>query len=111
MTSERLIRESREAAGLTQTELAARLGISQPALARLERPGSNPAVWTLARVMRATGNRLQLRRSPMRSGIDETLVAQQLRLTPQQRLESLEHMYAEARQLASAGMAARGRSA
>lgn len=106
MTPERLIRESREAASLTQKELAARLGISQPALARLERPGSNPSVWTLARVLRATGNRLELRVSPMRSGVDATLVAEQLRRTPQQRLESLEQMYAQARQLAAAGMAA-----
>jgi transcriptional regulator with XRE-family HTH domain len=111
MTTERLIRESREGAALTQKQLAARLGISQPALARLERPGSNPSVWTLARVLRATGNRLELGVSPMRSGIDETLVARQLRLTPQQRLETLEQMYAQARQLAAAGMAAHGAGA
>ena len=109
MTSDRLIRESRQSAGLTQQELAARLGISQPALARLERPGSNPAVWTLARVLRSTGNRLELRVSPMRSGIDETLVAQHLRVTPQQRLATLEQMYREARVLAAAGVEAGGR--
>lgn len=109
MTSDRLIRETRRGAGLTQQQLAQRLGISQPALARLERPGSNPAVWTLARVVRATGHRLELRVSPMRSGIDETLIAQHLRLTPQQRLRGLEQMYAQARSLADAGVVAGGR--
>lgn len=110
MTSERLIRESRQAAGLTQKQLASRLGISQPALARLERPGSNPAVWTLARVLRATGNRLELRATAMKPSVDETLIAQQLRLTPEQRLLGLERMYAQAAELARAGERAHGGS-
>jgi transcriptional regulator with XRE-family HTH domain len=110
MTSHRLIRKSRRAAGLTQAQLAQRLGISQPALARLERPGSNPAVSTLGRVLRATGNRLELRTRPMSPSIDDTLIAQHLRLTPQQRLLGLEQMYAQAQAIARAGEQARGRS-
>lgn len=37
-----LLREAREAAGLTQKQMAERLGCSQQAVARAERPTSNP---------------------------------------------------------------------
>jgi transcriptional regulator with XRE-family HTH domain len=108
MTTDRLIRESRQAAGLTQAQLAGRLGISQPALARMERPGANPAVGTLARVLRATGRRLELSATVAKPSIDETLIAQHLRLTPAQRLHGLERMYAQAQEIARAGERARG---
>jgi transcriptional regulator with XRE-family HTH domain len=111
MTANRLIRESRQAAGLTQVELAERLGISQPALARMERPGANPAVGTLARVLRATGRRLELSAAAAKPSIDETLIAQHLRLTPAQRLHELERMYAQAQEIAQAGERARGGAA
>ena len=55
-----LIRTARTESGLTQVQLAARIGISQAALAKLERPGSNPTVRTLERVLRAAGRRLQM---------------------------------------------------
>ena len=55
MRPDLLIRDARRAAGLTQAELAARLGISQSAIAKLEREGSNPTVETLDRVLRAHG--------------------------------------------------------
>jgi transcriptional regulator with XRE-family HTH domain len=111
VTTNRLIRESRQAAGLTQSQLAHRLGISQPALARMERPGSNPAVGTLSHVLRATGHRLELSAAPAEPSVDETLIAQHLRLTPAQRLHGLEHMYAQAQQIAQAGKRARGGAA
>ncbi|WP_275098089.1 helix-turn-helix domain-containing protein [Sedimenticola hydrogenitrophicus] len=40
---------------LTQADLAARLGISQPALAQIEKPGANLQPKTLARVAHALG--------------------------------------------------------
>jgi hypothetical protein len=40
--------------------------------------------------------------------IDETLIAQQLRLTPDQRLAQMESMYEWGRELAEAGARARG---
>jgi len=55
-----LLREAREAAGLTQAELAERLGCSQQAVARAERWRSNPTVALLRRWAAATGKRLEI---------------------------------------------------
>ena len=44
-----LLRQAREEAFLTQSELAMRLGISQPAVAQIERWTSNPTVATMRR--------------------------------------------------------------
>jgi predicted RNase H-like HicB family nuclease/DNA-binding XRE family transcriptional regulator len=49
------IRQTRARLGLTQTELARRAGVSQQQIAKLERPGENPTVATLASVARALG--------------------------------------------------------
>jgi transcriptional regulator with XRE-family HTH domain len=76
-----LIREARLAAGLTQAELAHRAGLSQPAVARLERPGSNPTIATLDRVLRASGRRLELSGAPS-APLDEGQIRSRLALTP-----------------------------
>lgn len=55
-----LLREAREAAGLTQAELAARLDCTQQAVARAERWRSNPTVSLLRRWATATGRRLEI---------------------------------------------------
>jgi transcriptional regulator with XRE-family HTH domain len=44
------IRDARENAGLTQTDLAARMGVSQPALARIEAGRTNVTLATLAKI-------------------------------------------------------------
>ena len=106
-----LIKNARGKAGLSQVQLARRLGVSQAAVAKLERPGSNPTVETLDRALRVTGQRLELKASPWQPNIDETLVAQQLRLTPEQRFAQMESMYEWGRELALAGARARGESA
>ena len=49
------VRQARERVGLTQTELAARIGSTQPAVARLEAGGSTPTFVTLRRVAAALG--------------------------------------------------------
>jgi uncharacterized protein len=97
MTSHVLIRDARRRAGLTQAELAARAGVPQPTIARLERPGSNPTVRTLDRVVRAAGHRLEVSASPAPPEVDETLIAARLRLTPAERLASFERDYETAR--------------
>ncbi|MGH9379716.1 MAG: helix-turn-helix domain-containing protein [Thermoanaerobaculia bacterium] len=56
-----LLRDAREQAGLTQAELAARLGKSQQAVAQAERRDSNPTVRFLRRWAEATGGTLALR--------------------------------------------------
>lgn len=55
-----LFYNTRTEAGLTQAELAARMGTSQPVIARIERGGSTPTVDMLGRLARATGHRLQI---------------------------------------------------
>lgn len=103
-----LVRDARRNAGLTQAELAKRLGTTQSAIARLERNGANPRVDTLSRALDACGRELLLESRPHRSSIDETLVAGRLRLTPEQRIKSFERAYGETRKIALAGRRARG---
>ncbi len=50
-----LIREAREKAGLTQSDLASRAGTSQPAVARYESGVVSPSVTTLDRLLKACG--------------------------------------------------------
>jgi DNA-binding XRE family transcriptional regulator/predicted RNase H-like HicB family nuclease len=47
-------------AGLTQSQLATRAGVSQQQIAKLERPGANPSIGTLRKVADALGARLEL---------------------------------------------------
>lgn len=54
------LRAAREAAGITQAELALRLGVSQQAVARVERASSNPTVQLLDSWSRALGARVLL---------------------------------------------------
>lgn len=77
-------------------------------MAKLEAPQANPTIATLDHALRATGQRLALATEPLPRGIDETLVIEQLRLTPDRRLAQLESMYEAGRQLTLAGERARG---
>jgi transcriptional regulator with XRE-family HTH domain len=104
----KLLADARRRAGLTQADLAARLAISQAAVAHLERSDSNPRLATLDRALRATGVELVVATRPRRAGVDEGLVRQQLELEPTERLSGLEAMYEEARKLTVAGEAHRG---
>lgn len=45
-----MIKAWREYLGMTQTELAAKAGVSQPAIAKLERPGAKPRKATLKKL-------------------------------------------------------------
>lgn len=99
MEASQLIRSARLDAGLTQAELARRIGTSQAALARLERRGSNPRVSTLARVMLATGRRLELGAVPRSTDVDEAQIAKQLRLSPAARARAHDRAYANAAEL------------
>jgi transcriptional regulator with XRE-family HTH domain len=102
-----LLRDSRRRAGLTQRQLALRLGVTQAAVAKLERPGANPTFQTLAGALWATGHRLELEAAARPGGVDESLIRKQLELSPSERLRGLEAMYAQARALALAGARSR----
>jgi transcriptional regulator with XRE-family HTH domain len=104
----RLLAHVRRRAGLTQGDLAQRLAISQAAVAQLEQPGSNPRVATLDRALRAAGAELVISARPRQQSVDESLIRQQLALTPTQRLQGLEVSYEQARELTSAGALSRG---
>ena len=109
---ERIVREARLAAGLTQAELARRMGTTQSAVARLEARGANPRLRTLERAVRATGRHIDLSVSDHPPGnVDETLIFEALRVSPAERLRGFEQSYRGFRELARAGARARGRVA
>jgi transcriptional regulator with XRE-family HTH domain len=93
-----VIREARLAEGLTQAALARRLGITQPAIARLEAAGDEVTVATLRRALNAMGRALVLRSEKRPSSVDETLLLP--RATPAERLDVFERFYDGAREFA-----------
>ena len=105
---ERIVREARLAAGLTQAELARRMGTTQSAVARLEAKGANPRVHTLQSAVRATGRHLEVVVPGHQTrSIDDTLIARRLRMTPAERLRALSEMQRGAQILHGAGAKAR----
>ncbi len=60
----RAVEEARAGAGLTQAELAARIGTTPETVARFERGRSRPSTRTLEKVARATGTRLRIAFEP-----------------------------------------------
>lgn len=103
-----LIRDARREAGLTQASLAARLGVPQSVIARLERPGANPTWETVEQALDACGQRIVVEARPAPSSIDETLVAAHLRIPPGARIKLLATSYAATREIALAGARSRG---
>jgi transcriptional regulator with XRE-family HTH domain len=81
-----LIRKARTDAAMTQAELAARAGMSQSAVARLERGSANPTIATLENVIGATGHRLILAAAPAGASFDEGQLRERLAMSPAQRL-------------------------
>ena len=60
----RALIEARTRAGITQTELAARMKTTQSAVARLESGRTAPSTRTLEKVAQATGTRLRIQFDP-----------------------------------------------
>jgi transcriptional regulator with XRE-family HTH domain len=107
-TPSSLLRDARRRAGLTQAELARRLGVSQAAVAKLESARANPTVDTLDKALWAAGHRLTLDATARRPGVDEGLIRRHLELSPAERIRDIESMYAQAQTLARAGARSRG---
>ena len=59
------LRWERADAGLTQTELARRAGVTQQAIAKLEHPSANPTIATLEKVAAALGIRVEVGFRPL----------------------------------------------
>lgn len=88
MTGGQLVREARHRAGLTQRQLAARAGVSQPTIARIEGGEVNPSLERIVELVRAAGFDLDIRVVPL----DEDALAlaeQNLSRTPEERLDAL----------------------
>lgn len=56
--------EARSRAGLTQADVAERMGTSQSTVARLESGGAKPSLSTLRRFAKATGARVRIKVEP-----------------------------------------------
>ena len=97
----RLIRETRVAEGLTQSQLAERMGTTQSAIARLESHRSNPRILTLRSAFAAMGRRLAVDGSEPVAPVDESLIVPHLALTPAERLDAFQASYRNMRSLMS----------
>lgn len=88
MTGTSIIREARRRRGISQAELARRLGTTQSAIARLESPKTSPRFETVVAAVRACG--LELHLSLTEPDLDHRrLIEDALTLTPSQRLHDL----------------------
>ena len=105
-----LVKDLRRETGASQAELARRLSTTQSAVARLEAGGSNPRIETLERVAEALGHELLLAVRPLRSSVDETLIATNLRSEPDVRLARFASAYRSVRPIASAARTQRAAS-
>lgn len=98
--SGRLIREARRLGGLTQAELARRLGTTQSAVSNWERGVDIPRVDTLARILEACGFEADLTFRRL-DDVDRAQLRQNLAMTPAARLESVRNV-SKLRELARA---------
>lgn len=81
-----LLQRARARAGLTQRALAARAGVPQSTVARIERGRLDPRISTLDRLLRACGVELDVVPRPG-AGVDRTQIRERLALSPEQRLK------------------------
>lgn len=85
MKSDSTLKRARTIAGISQRELAARSGIAQPVIARIESGRTSPRTDTLDRLLSACGFDLTLVPRAGK-GIDRTAMREIARLSPAQRL-------------------------
>ena len=86
-----LVRLARRHAGLTQIELAERLGTTQSAVSRWERGGDEPRLSTFAEIVRACGLSASI---VVDDGVDLAQIRQHLLMTPAERLQSVANVSA-----------------
>jgi predicted transcriptional regulator len=81
-----MLRDARRRAGLSQRALAARVGVPQPTVARIESGVVDPRVDTLDRLLAGCGLALDSVARPG-IGVDRTLIRRILALRPRDRLQ------------------------
>jgi len=101
-----LIREARKRAGLTQTELAERVGTTQSAIARLERGVGHPTMQRISELVDACGLELQVRLVPS-DDHDWSMVARNAMLDTEERVTRALTAIRLAEAVQAAGAAAR----
>jgi transcriptional regulator with XRE-family HTH domain len=82
-----LLREARGRHGVSQKQLAMRASTTQSAISRIERDRVSPSVATLSELLYLLGEDLALGALRRDSGIDRTLNARNLALSPMERLD------------------------
>ena len=88
MISGDLVREARKRAGLSQAELAQRLGTSQSAVARWERGAVHPSLENLRAIVRGCGFDLAFHMSRADDS-NVTIIDEHLRMTTQERFADM----------------------
>lgn len=88
MISGDLLKEARLRAGITQQQLAERVGKAQPAIARWERGEVLPSLETLRSIIRACGFELSFSMS-VADDSNITIIDEHLRMSPRQRFTDL----------------------
>ena len=81
----RMLRYARSRARLTQRALAAKTGIPQETIARIERGRTDPRLKTLDRLLEGCGYGLEVE-PRLGLGVDRTQIRDLLKLTPSERL-------------------------
>ena len=81
-----LLREARARHGVSQKQLAMRASTTQSAISRIERDRVSPSVETLRELLYLLGEDLALESGQRDAGIDGTLNAKNLTLTPAERV-------------------------
>jgi transcriptional regulator with XRE-family HTH domain len=90
VTSGELIRAARLRAGLSQAELAERMGMPQSSIARWEVDSVEPGLSKLRRVLQACGFDLSLSLIPFERDPDrDARVLEVQRMTPQERIRGM----------------------
>ena len=88
MDGGQFVREARRRAGMTQLQLAGRVGLTQPTIARIESGRARASFERIIQLVRATGFDLDIRVVPLDDdGL--ALAEQNLRRTPDERLDAL----------------------
>jgi len=81
----RMLRHARRGAGLTQRALAAKTGVPQETIARIEAGRADPRVSTLDRLLEGCGYGLE-HLPRLGIGIDRAQIRERLALSPDERL-------------------------
>jgi transcriptional regulator with XRE-family HTH domain len=103
----RLLREAREAQGLSQRRLAVRAGTSQDAISRIERGAEAPTVERFAQLLLAMGLRAELKVEPLESPVPAGELAAAAGASAAERLREAASWNRAMSQLTAAGERAR----